>query len=276
MGSHSIPRIVVFDSGIGGFKVADNIRQLLIAQQRQASIVYIGDYQNFPYGNKSPRDIVRHSSRIMTMAARTGADLIVSACNTASSNIGHLKIQIHGKFPTRVVRMIEPAAIEIVNRMPDGSTVGIVGTPVTINSGAYQRCLGMQADLERKRINVIPVSCPGLAAAIENTVETSKARRLVQHLIKNRLDQANAVILGCTHYPAVADQILDAAHNNPLIIDPAEVVANHAIKVLSRFVRFPPGETSFSACFTTADAKNPHVRLGDSAIFRASGIAQFK
>ena len=104
----------------------------------------------------------------------------------------------------------------------------------------------------------------------------SATRQLVKRLIGNKLETANAVILGCTHYPAVSDMILNAAHNNPLIIDPAEIVANHAIRILSRFVHFPEGQPSFSACFTTTDVNNPHVAIKDSALYNQSGIVHPK
>lgn len=125
--------IGIFDSGIGGMTVARAVEQLL----PDYSLVYYGDIARTPYGPKSPRTIIDYSLHNTEFLLEKGAELIIVACNTASS-VATDTLRKHFQVP--IIEVVTPAAREAVRASRNGR-VGVIGTRATVKSGIYNRTI---------------------------------------------------------------------------------------------------------------------------------------
>ena len=180
----------VFDSGIGGLTV---VRALRSAFPRR-DILYVGDTARVPYGNKSAETVQAYSREIMDFLEAKGAERIVAACNTASAlAVDALarsrKVPIHGMIESGV------AAALVAGEGP----VGVIGTPATIASGAYQQAL-IQA---RSGLQVVVQATPLFVPLVEEgwldgEVTEKVARHYLEPLMREKI---RVLVLACTHYP---------------------------------------------------------------------------
>ena len=180
----------VFDSGIGGLTV---VRALRSAFPRR-DILSVGDTARVPYGNKSAETVQAYSREIMDFLEAIGAVRIVAACNTASAlAVGALvrsrKVPIHGMIESGVAAAL--AAGE--------GPVGVIGTPATIASGAYQQAL-IQA---RSGLQVVVQATPLFVPLVEEgwldgEVTEKVARHYLEPLMREKI---RVLVLACTHYP---------------------------------------------------------------------------
>ena len=191
------PPIGIFDSGIGGLTVARAVADVL----PDYPLVYFGDTAHLPYGEKSP-ELIRHfSSRISHHLRDEGCRLVVVACNSASSNaLDAVRDALGPRIP--VVDVVSPVVAFAAAAHP-GGRVGVIGTRATIESGVYQRALTEQG------LTPIVRATPLLASAIEEGFHTGSVSDalLEAYLGDGLFSEVDAMVLGCTHYPLIADQI---------------------------------------------------------------------
>ncbi len=232
--------IGVFDSGIGGLTVV----RCIMDQLPDEAIVYLGDTARTPYGNKSPDTIVKYSLNNVRFLLEQGADLIVIACNTASS---HAYDAISSRYALPVFEVIGPGA-QLAVAQSRKKRIGVIGTRATIASGAYARHIKALCP----RASVFAVPSPLLVPLVEEgwqgKPETAMIVRKYLRPLKNR--QIDALILGCTHYPVLRQVIQRKMGANVVLIDSAEAVAakvaRHLRGVGKNFL--PPGKTGESQC----------------------------
>jgi glutamate racemase len=194
--------VAVFDSGVGGLTV---LHELLVSLPTE-DYIYVGDTARFPYGDRSPDELIRFSIEIADWLADQGAKLLVVACNAASSAaIGPLEdhLRADGR-EVDVIGVVAPATQLAVAGSHTGR-LGLLATPATVASGAYERAVA-QAD---PHVHLESVACPDLAPIIQNgspfdasVVDTVRA--YCAPLTRAGVD---TVILGCTHYPLVAPML---------------------------------------------------------------------
>ena len=208
--------IGVFDSGIGGLTIAR-----AVANRRPGSpLLYFGDTAHLPYGEKSPLLIRHFASRISHHLRDRGCRAIVVACNSASSNaLDSVRDAVGPDVP--VVDVVEPVVNYVSMKWPKGR-VGVIGTRATIESGVYQRLLAAQG------MEVIVRATPLLASAIEEGFHQGAVSEalLEAYLGDGIFNHVDALVLGCTHYPLIADQI--QAHLLPgvEVVDSPELIAD--------------------------------------------------
>ncbi len=208
--------IGVFDSGIGGLTVARAISQLLPKEK----MVYFGDTQHLPYGEKSPESIRSWSVEIVKFLLQKDVKMIVIACNSISSYAFH---DIRAQLPDDItlIDVIRPAVDYIVEK--NYKSVGIIGTRATIQSKIHSRQIYARAP----HIAIHPLATPLLVPMIEEGYFDNK---LSHEIIDNYLSyppfqKIDALLLACTHYPLIKDEIATYFTNQTEIIDNAEVVA---------------------------------------------------
>ena len=149
--------IGIFDSGIGGLTVARAINDLLPNE----SILYFGDTEHLPYGEKSPELIRRYSSRIAEHLVSSGCKAIVVACNSASSNA--LDAVVHAAGPdVPVIDMVTPV-VRSISAEAGCEHVGLIGTRATISSGLYRDTMKQL----NPKTKLVSRATPLLASAIE-------------------------------------------------------------------------------------------------------------
>ena len=218
MSNHKHQPVGVFDSGIGGLTVANAISRQLPNEQ----LIYFGDTAHMPYGDKSKELIRQYASRITEfLLNEQHCKAIVIACNTASAAAYELlRDQFKGSIP--VINVIDPM-IEAV--IADGSIkkVGIIATKTTIASGVYQEKLSRR----KPALNFSAVATPLLASMIEEGYynDNISAAVLENYLSHEELKGIDALVLACTHYPLIKNEIAAFYNHKVKIFDSAEVVA---------------------------------------------------
>jgi len=216
--------IGIFDSGIGGLTVAKAIHDLLPEEQ----IIYFGDTAHLPYGNKSSEAVTHYSRKIVGFLAAKKCKLIVIACNTASANAFQtIANELNGSII--LLNVIDPM-IEGVCAEKDISRVGIIGTQGTINSGIYTQKLKEQCP----DVEVVSLATPLLASMIETGFFHNNISQAViaTYLKEPILAEIDALILACTHYPLVKDDIDYFYKQSTRIFDSTDFVAKRVKKKL--------------------------------------------
>lgn len=208
--------IGIFDSGIGGLTVARAILEKLPGY----NLVYFGDTARTPYGNKSALTVQAYARRCADFLISKGAQVIIIACNTAASAATDL---LNETYATPIFEVITPGAALAARLSPKGR-IGVIGTRSTIASGAYEkRILELRPGAE-----VVSHPCPLLVPLVE---EGWFRRRETAMIIKKylrplKLRQIDTLILGCTHYPVLADLIQAKAGRRIRLVDSAVAVAD--------------------------------------------------
>ncbi|MFL6543702.1 MAG: glutamate racemase [Verrucomicrobia bacterium] len=221
----SDPRpIGVFDSGIGGLTVVKALRELLPNED----IFYLGDTARVPYGGKSATTVERYSLEMADMLLEENVKLVVTACNSASAvALGRLEQTLS----VPVIGVIKPGAQAAV-AATRSQHVGVIGTRATIKSGAYERELrALNPD-----INVTARACPLLVPLIE---EGWLDDGLTDHVIARYLgpltqEGVDTLVLGCTHYPLLADAIGRFLAGKAKLVDSAHTCAKAVEQLLDR------------------------------------------
>ena len=208
--------VALFDSGVGGITVLEAI----LRRYSQASTYYIADQAHVPYGGRPLNQIYNFASHLTAHAFEAGAKMVVMACNVSSATYGRAAAKHYGA--DRVFGVVDPGAQQAAETTKTGR-VGILATKGTVLSEAYPKAL-KQLD---PKIDAIQVACPRFVPLIEagklSGVETEK---VIQEALDPLLQfQVDTVILGCTHYPYLADVIHRLAPTLTLV-DPAEATAD--------------------------------------------------
>ncbi|MBP7730566.1 MAG: glutamate racemase [Bacteroidales bacterium] len=208
--------IGIFDSGVGGLTVAHAIKQILPGE----SLLYFGDTAHLPFGDKSAEAIKQYSEKIVEYLLSFNAKAILIACNSASASAyAYLK----EKFGERTVIMdvITPVIDYIVSR--NYRKIGVIGTKRTITSGIYRNTLAEKLpDTE-----VISLATPLLVPMIEEGFIYDEISNLIirAYLSNEAFNGIEALILGCTHYPIIRNQIIKFFDFNIEIVDSSKIVS---------------------------------------------------
>lgn len=216
--------IGIFDSGIGGFTVAKTIRQLLPNE----TLLYFGDTAHLPYGDKSADAIQQYALRIGEFLIQQKVKIIVIACNSASAvayEVMHKKF--HKQVP--VISMVEPVVNFVVQKQY--KKLGIIGTKATIASNVHAAKIHAQS----YKINVTTLATPLLAPMIEEGFFNNNISQTIieSYLANKKLKGIQALVLACTHYPLIRNQIEKYYKQKIDIIDPAEIIAQQVKEVLT-------------------------------------------
>jgi glutamate racemase len=217
--------IGVFDSGVGGLTVANAIRQVLPYEK----LIYFGDTAHLPYGDKSKETIIGYSTRITRFLIEQKCKVIVVACNTASSNAYDAIISEAGN-KAGVVDVINPV-VEHVSASNKYRRIGVIGTKGTINSGTY-----VSKIISRNpHVSVASLATPMLVPMIEEGFIFDDISNAIvrSYLSRPELSQIDSLILGCTHYPIIKNQINKFFNFKVDVIDSSKIVANHLRKILT-------------------------------------------
>jgi len=207
--------IGVFDSGIGGLTVVKELIRNLPGED----IIYLGDTARVPYGTKSRRTVIAYSHSNTEFLISKGVKLLVVACNTASSvSIPSLR----SEFDIPVIGVIEPGAKKAVS-VTKTEKIGIIGTPSTINSGAYKSAI----ESLNPNIEVISKACPLFVPLadegwIEGQITESIAEKYLSPFKETGID---VLVLGCTHYPLLKNTIQKIMGDQITLVDSAEETA---------------------------------------------------
>jgi glutamate racemase len=211
---HSENPIGVFDSGVGGLSVLHEIHQLL----PQEDLIYVADSAHVPYGDKPKEFILERSTTIFEFFLSHKVKAIVVACNTATA--AAVK-ELRHIYHLPLVAM-EPAVKPATEKTQTG-IVGVLATSRTINSNNFQILFARFAD----KAKIISQACPGLVDQVEQgDLDSAGTRALVAQYVQPLLAQnADVLVLGCTHYPFLKPIIQEIAGANVQVIDSGAAIA---------------------------------------------------
>lgn len=221
--------IGVFDSGFGGL----NTLKSIVKELPEYNYIYLGDTARAPYGTKSQKLVYKYTRQAVNFLFKNGAELIVLACNTASSDALRKIQQKHLPrfYPDkRVLGVLIPAA-ELAE-IKKHKRVGVMATAGTVRSGAYIRELTKL----NPKIKVFQKACPLLVPIVEAGKQNEKLTDKILKVYLRPLLKKNvqAIILGCTHYGILENKIKNIVGKNTEVISEAEVVAEKLKDYLDR------------------------------------------
>lgn len=217
----------IFDSGVGGLSVFREIKKILPNER----YIYYSDNAHCPYGEKSKEYIIDRARQITDFLISEGADVIVVACNTATA--AAIKT-LREEYSIPFIGM-EPA-IKPAARVTKTGIVGVLATAGTLKADKYKDTRGKYAD----DVTVVEHIGQGFVELVENgQTRGSKAEAIVIESIEPLLDVgADTIVLGCTHYPFLAETIAKVASSLAPdriihIVDPAPAVARHLHEIMT-------------------------------------------
>jgi glutamate racemase len=247
--------IGLFDSGVGGLTVAHALHTMLPAEM----LVYFGDTVHLPYGDKSKETIVQYSLGIADFLLKQKCKLILIACNSASSN-AYEEVKAYVGKQAVVMNVIDPV-VEFVCAQPERSgTIGIIGTKATIDSGTYEKKIlelsarkaaaakaaarseGKDEDPKDSHrpdgsplIQVNSLATPLFVPMIEEGFVFDDISNAIirSYLSRKELQGIDSLILGCTHYPIIRNQISRFFNFEVNVHDTARIVAQSVQKFLA-------------------------------------------
>ncbi len=216
--------IGIIDSGLGGLSV---LRELLKLMPNEDYIFY-GDSANAPYGTKTVERVVELTYASANKLIESGIKALVIACNTATAAAA---TSLRAAYPELPIIGIEPALKPAVLAKKN-PTVIVMATPLTLQQDKFLSLMSRYTD----DAHIIPLPCPGLPELVESghlsgaTLE-GYLERLFSPFDKNKID---SIVLGCTHYPLIRDEIVRAFGKEVAVFDGGEGTARHTKNTLEK------------------------------------------
>jgi glutamate racemase len=244
------PTIGVFDSGFGGLTVLRELRTVLPG----AGYLYFGDTAHLPYGAKSVRTVVKYAVASAHFLEEHGIEMLVVACNTATA-LALDEIRDAVKVP--VVGVVQPGS-QRAAQISKTKKVAVIATEATVASHAYQKALhglGMEAT-EKACPFFVPLVEEGW---VEHPVTEQVAHIYVDELFHNHAQDADVLLLGCTHYPLIRPLLRRVVPAQVEIVDSAESTAVWVAELLGNC---GPGGRGGLRCYAT-DSVEKFRRLGE-------------
>lgn len=240
--------IGVFDSGFGGISVLKKLLDILPNE----NYIYLGDNHNIPYGDKSKEEITQLSIKILDFLIKQDCKMAVIACNTiTASSYDFLK----EKYDIPIIEIISNGVEDIIDNTKNNN-ISIMATEFTVHSNMYNDKILNYND----KIKVTQVACQKLCPMIENNWYSYDNRlKVLEDYVKKIDDNSDTLLLACTHYPFIIDDIKSVVDrkktNIKNIIDPSNKMSLSIKKYLidNNLVNNSGGKLKF---FTTGDKKD--------------------
>lgn len=218
--------IGVFDSGLGGLTAVREIMQRLPCED----IIYFGDTGRIPYGTRSRETIIKYTHQDIRFLRTFDIKALLIACGTVSTAAMD---ELSKESDIPIVGVVE-ASVRAAASLTRSGRVGLIGTSAAISSGAYERLLEKMLPGAR----IISRACPLFVPLVENgrflrgdsVTETIAA----EYLEPIRASGVDTLILGCTHYPLLADIISDFMGPQVKLVDAGAQAADHLGQVLAQ------------------------------------------
>lgn len=212
--------IGIFDSGVGGLTVLAEYQKILPHE----NYIYFGDTARLPYGSKSKETICQFSKQIVDFLRKQNVKLVVIACGTASA-MAYETLQKEFSIP--IIDIISPTARQIKD-----SSLGVIATKATIQSGAWEREIHRYSP----HTSITSFACPLFVPIVEEGFANSSIAPLVvkEYLSPLQKTSISSLILGCTHYPILQEVIQKEIGENVRLINPGTYSAVYAKEYLTQ------------------------------------------
>lgn len=243
------PVIGVFDSGFGGLTVLQELLKVL----PESNYLYFGDTARLPYGSKSAHTVAKYAISSVHFLEQQGAEMLVIACNTATA-LALDAIRAATTLP--VIGVVEPGAKRAA-QISRSREAAVIATEATIASHAYQKALACNGILaaEKACSLLVPLVEEGW---VEHPVTEQVARIYLDDIFLKGANNADVLVLGCTHYPLIRPLLRRLVPPQVQIVDSAESTAQ---AVAQQLTSPSTGKAGSLRCFAT-DSVEKFQRLG--------------
>ncbi len=239
--------IGIFDSGVGGLTVAKEIYSHLPLE----STIYIGDTARVPYGPRSRETVIRFSRQLVKFLLNQNVKLIVVACSTVSAQ-ALTTLQKENSIP--IIGVIEPSAKTTATSTRSKHII-VIGTKGTIESEAFVKAINRH----NPSITIEQQACPLFVPLIEEGItKHSILNPIIDHYLNRfKTTMADHLILGCTHYPLIAHNIISYLNNPKIsVVNPAIATAKATKTFLLKHELSSPSNTNPWHTYYTTDNPN--------------------
>ena len=234
--------IGVFDSGVGGLTVLNSIRSLLPNE----NIIYIGDNYHCPYGDKTPEQLFEYASGIVEYFIEQNVKLIVLACNTTSSTVLE-SLQV--AYPQiTIIGVIDATVDDFISRKVDNTLV--IATSATIKS-------------------TYSLATPKLVPLVESGMYKEGIYEVLHEYLDNYLGKVQSIILGCTHYPILKEQIKRVLPNIQYVSS-SEAISKNVKAFLTDKNLLNINPDNYIKIYTTGETEE--FRYSSSGFFDYTGL----
>ena len=266
--SHPNSPVGILDSGIGGFSVVKQVQRLLPEEE----LLYFGDGAHIPYGNHPEERIAARAQYMFRFMEEREVKALLVACNTISCLLD--RWEVTAACP--VFSAVQAGADAVSGLEVD--KVGVISTVFTHRAGIYPQKILAQSP---RKLVVLSCGCPDLARLVEHSLGDPAGMVQVEEELRRELgpmvleDKVDCCVLGCTHYPLVADRI-HRLYPDLLLIDPAEEMARalkaHLDREGLRAVREGPGSLTV---YTTGDVAEYALRARQVGLERVDRVGSY-
>ncbi|MGX7204056.1 glutamate racemase [Enterococcus pingfangensis] len=231
--------IGVFDSGVGGISTLKKLSQLLPNER----FIFYGDSLHAPYGDKTPVEVYKLSKAIIEYFITKNVKAVVIACNTATSAA---KERLVTECPQLPIIGIEPALKEAIDN--EEHNILVMGTKLTMTLPKYQKMVSNYGHTH----NIYSVACPGLAEYVESGMTDQRllAELLDKFLSEYQTKKIESIVLGCTHYPFLENDIRNYFSGKLQFHNGYEGVANHLKNLLQKKNQLTPANVQGKVIFS--------------------------
>lgn len=246
--------IGVFDSGVGGLTVLNSIKSLLPNE----NIIYIGDNYHCPYGDKTPAQLFKYASGIVEYFIKKNVKLIVLACNTTSSTVLE---RLQMTYPeVMIIGVIDATVNDFINRKVANTL--IIATVATIKSNKYPETI-KQID---SKIETFSLATPKLVPLVESGKYKEGIYDVLHEYLDEYKERIQSIILGCTHYPILKEQIENVLPNIEYVSS-SEAISKSVKDILSKKKLLNLNKSNYIKIYTTGDV--------DEFIYSSSGFFDY-
>lgn len=246
--------IGVFDSGVGGLTVLNSIKSLLPNE----NIIYIGDNYHCPYGDKTPAQLFKYASGIVEYFIKQNVKLIVLACNTTSSTVLE---RLQMAYPeVMIIGVIDATVNDFINRKVANTL--IIATVATIKSNKYPETI-KQID---SKIETFSLATPKLVPLVESGKYKEGIYDVLHEYLDDYKEKVQSIILGCTHYPILKEQIENVLPNIEYVSS-SEAISKSVKDILSKKKLLNLNKNNYIKIYTTGDV--------DEFIYSSSGFFDY-
>lgn len=249
--------IGVFDSGVGGLTVLNSLRSLLPNE----NIIYIGDNYHCPYGDKTPEQLMSYASGIVEYFIKENVKLIILACNTTSSTVLE---QLQLKYSqVKIIGVIDATVEDFVSRNVDNTL--IIATAATIKSNKYPLTI-KKID---SKIKTYSLATPKLVPLVESGMHKEGIYEVLHEYLDDYSGKIKSIILGCTHYPILKEQIKRVLPNIEYISS-SEAISKNVKEILKKNDLLNTNTNKYIKIYTTGEKEE--FRYSSSGFFDYTGL----
>ncbi|MDL2324582.1 glutamate racemase [Ruminococcaceae bacterium OttesenSCG-928-A16] len=257
--------IGVFDSGLGGLTAVKELRKILPGED----IVYFGDTGRVPYGSRGKETIVHYAKQDIAFLLSKGVKSILIACGTVSSTLPPAVMQ---GLPVPCAGVVG-ATVAAAAAATQNGKVGVIGTEATIRSGSYEAAMKQLAP----NVTCFAAACPLFVPLVENGHFLKGDRVAIpvaeEYLAPIKAAGVDTLIMGCTHYPLLADVIAEEMGSGVTLVDAGLQAAQQTKQSLANLGLLNGRQTGGQVAYYVSDVPARFNQLAQTFLGEYAGGA---